>query len=89
MKNEKVYARMTNWNITYDKNDYYARIYKLLVLWTDHTWDEYEINTKVGMGNVKEMFDVSRLTRGKVSDKLCKEDAIVYIQEKIKEIESK
>ena len=78
MNKSKVYAKMIKWT------DKYVEHYEFIVLWSDHTWDEFQFqwnNHKIK--EYKKHFCLGQLT----SRKIAKDEAIKFIEYKIKEIE--
>lgn len=78
MNGNKTYAIMTKWTDSYV--DYRA----FIILWSDHTWDEFRFqwnNRKII--KYKKHFCLGQLT----SRKVAKDEAIKFIEYKIKEIE--
>ena len=76
MTENKVYVKMIKWTARY------SPVHEFLVLWTDHTWDEFQFNPKTY--DYRATMQIGKIT----SKRMTKEQAIKYIKERIKEIES-
>lgn len=79
MNENIVYTKMVKWTDKYvDKREF-------IVLWSDHTWDEFRFvwNNK-SIKDLKKHFCLKQL----VTRKVDKGEAIKFINSRIKEIES-
>jgi len=58
--------------------------YKFIIMWSDHTWDEFKTPTSdyyIKGKTYKQIMNLNKV----VSSKMSKEEAIRYINEKFKE----
>lgn len=75
----ETYSYAVKWS---DKYDPYC---EFIVLWSDHTWSMFRFKYgNPSIDSYKKHFDLNRLVR----EKTKKEDAIKFIEKKIKEIEA-
>lgn len=79
MNKNVVYAKMVKWTDKYvDKREF-------IVLWSDHTWDEFGfVWNNRSIKDYKKHFCLKQL----VSRKVSRDEAIKFINYKIKELES-
>ena len=87
MNNNETYAVRVLWGRGYVTNDFF-------IMWSDHTWDRYEIDPKKYGGLYIRVDGVDTTIRKHmnlvylVQKKLNKEDSLKYINEQLKKIES-
>lgn len=79
MNENNVYVKLTHWTYKVMNGSVFV------ILWSDHTWTEFRFKwNNREIHNYKNHFELNKL----VSKKVPKEEAIKFIERKIKEIES-